>query len=124
MILLSELLSDYDRAFTGMARSGYPLITVVDNFRVFKGATTRSATPLYTIKGNKLFAGLATSGAPLATLVGDLIFLGWTNRGVPLARLKGDRSFKGITFSGSPLVTVPSGNVHTLFAATYHALRG
>jgi hypothetical protein len=39
-----------------------------------------------------------------------------------LARLERTRSYKGMAVSGSPLVTVPSGNVTTLFIATYHAL--
>lgn len=124
MILLRELLGDYDRAYLGTAVAGHPFITVVDNFRVFKGASVRSAVPLYSIRGNKLFKGLAVSGAPVATLVGDLMFLGWDVNGVPLARLKNRMSFKGISFAGAPIVTVPSGNVHTLFAATYHALKG
>lgn len=124
MILLKELLSDYDRAFKGAARAGYPLVTVVDNFRVFKGDKVRDAVPLYSVRGNKLFKGLAVSGAPLATLVGDLMFLGWQVNGAPIARLKQDFSLRGISFSGAPIVTVPSGNPATLFAATYHALRG
>lgn len=124
MILLKELLSDYDRAFKGASRAGAPMITVVDNFRVYAGAATRAAVPLYTIKGNKLFKGLATSGAPLATLVGDLMFLGWSISGAPMARLKRDISIKGASTMGSAITTVPSGNVATLFAATYHVLRG
>jgi hypothetical protein len=124
MILLRELLSDYDRAYKGMAVSGAPLITVVDNYRVFKGALVRSGSPLYTIAGNKLFKGLSVSGMPLATFVGDLIFAGNKVSGAPLARMKKNFSLKGISVSGSPIVTVPSGNIATLFAATYHMLRG
>jgi hypothetical protein len=124
MILLSETLSDYDRAYKGAARAGSPLLTVVDDFRVFQGAKTRDAVPLYSIRGNKLFKGLAVSGMPLATLVGDLIFQGAQVSGAPIARLKGDIALRGISFSGAAIVTVPSRNVNTLFAAAYHALRG
>lgn len=123
MILLRELLSDYDRAFKGAARAGYPLVTVVDNFRVYAGSNVRGA-PLYTVQGNKLFQGSSVSGAPLATLVGDLVFSGWQVSGAPIARLKRDISLRGISSAGTPIVTVPSGNTTTLFAATYHALRG
>ena len=59
---------------------------------------------------------------PLATLVGDLMFKGNAVSGAPMARLESRRAYKGIALSGSPLVTVPSGNVTTLFIATYHAL--
>jgi hypothetical protein len=97
---------------------------VVDNYRVFKGALVRSGTPLYTVSGNKLFKGLSVSGMPLATFVGDLIFLKNQISGAPLARMKKTFSVKGIAVSGSPIVTVPSGNIATLFAATYHMLRG
>ena len=124
MILLKELLSDYDRGFKGAARAGSPMITVVDNFRVFEGSATRAAVPLYTIKGNKLFKGLATAGAPLATLVGDLMFPGWHVSGAPMARLKREISIKGAATMGPAVATAPSGNVATLFAATYHALKG
>jgi hypothetical protein len=61
---------------------------------------------------------------PLATFVGDLIFAGNKVSGAPLARMKKNFSLKGISVSGSPIVTVPSGNIATLFAATYHMLRG
>lgn len=123
MILLKELLSDYDRAFKGTARAGSPFITVVDNLRVFSGNNVRGV-PLYSVQGNKLFRGMSVAGAPLATLVGDLMFLGWQINGAPMARLKRDISLRGISFSGAPIATVPSGNPVTLFAATYHALRG
>jgi hypothetical protein len=119
-----ELLSDYDRAFKGMSQAGDPLLTVVDNFRVFRGASVRSATPLYTISGNKLFKGLAVSGMPLATFVGDLIFHGNQVSGAPLARMKKTFSLKGTDTMGTPIVTVPSGNIATLFASTYHAIKG
>jgi len=54
--------------------------------------------------------------------MGDLLFNGNTVSGAPMARLANGRSYKGTAVSGSPLVTVPSGNVTTLFIATYHAL--
>lgn len=123
MILLKELLSDYDLAFKGAAVSGAPFITVVDNFRVFKGKETRGV-PLYTIVDNKLFKGMATSGRPLATLSGNKMFLGTQVAGAPSAILKDRLSVKGISGMGPALVTVPSKNIKTLFAATYHALFG
>lgn len=124
MISLVEVLSNYDRAFKGIAVSGYPLVTVVDDFRVFKGANVRDAVPLYTIVGNRLFKGLQVSGAPIATLSGDRIFKGWNVAGMPIARMKGRVSIKGTALAGPALVTVPSKNIKTLFAATYHALYG
>jgi len=123
MILLREVLSDYDLAFKGAATSGAPLITVVDNFRVFKGNDIRG-TPLYTIVDNKLFKGMATAGRPLATLSGNKMFLGTQVAGAPSAILKDRLSVKGISGMGPALVTVPSKNIKTLFAATYHALFG
>jgi hypothetical protein len=122
MILLRELLGKRDLAFKGTAQAGHPLITVVDDFRVYVGASLMGA-PTYTIVGNKLFANNSVAGVPLATLVGDLVFRGYSVAGLPVARLVGSRSFLGPTVSGSPLVTVPSGNVSTLFAATYHVLQ-
>lgn len=121
MILLRELLGDYDLAFKGAATAGAPFLTVVDNFRVFKGKDIRGV-PLYTIVDNKLFKGMATAGRPLATLSGDKLFLGTQVAGAPAAMLKRTISIKGISSMGPALVTVPSGNIKTLFAATYHAL--
>lgn len=123
MILLRELLGDYDLAFKGAASSGAPLITVVDNFRVFKGNNLRGV-PLYSIVDNKLFKGMATAGRPLATIVGDKMFLGTQMAGAPSAIFKSKISIKGVATMGPALVTVPSGNIKTLFAATYHALFG
>lgn len=123
MILLRELLGDYDLAFKGASVSGAPLITVVDNFRVFKGSDVRG-TPLYTIVDNKLFKGMATSGRPLATISGNKMFLGTQVAGAPSAIFKDRLSVKGVSGLGPALVTVPSKNIKTLFAATYHALFG
>lgn len=123
MILLTELLSNYDRAYRGTATAGAPIVTAINNSMIFLGASTRGS-PVYTIKSNKLFKGAAASGQPLATLVGDLLFLGTQVSGMPLARLKKTFSLSGTNMSGSPLVTVPSGNIVTLMAATYHVLRG
>jgi len=67
---------------------------------------------------------MSVSGEPLATLVGDLIFKGKAVSGMPIAKISGTRSYKGISPSGSPLVTVPSADVPTLLAATYHVLFG
>lgn len=123
MVLLRELLGDHDLAFKGMAVSGEPFITVIGGFRVYKGRRI-AGSPIYTISGNKLFRGMTTAGRPLAVLSGDLVFLDIKKIGSPIARLSGTRSFRGIAAAGSPIVTVPSGNTATLFAATYHALRG
>ena len=122
MISLLELLGDYDRAYKGTSVAGFPLLTVVDNFRVFEGNLVRDAVPLYTIVGNKLFKGLAVSGRPLATLSGDRIFLGTTVAGYPAATIKGRLALKGAEVAGRPIATVPSGNRNTLLAAAYHAL--
>lgn len=124
MISLVELLGDYDRAFKGTSVAGFPILTVVDNFRVFEGNLVRDAVPLYTIVGNKLFKGLAVSGRPLATLSDDRIFLGTSVAGMPAARIKGNLVFKGADYMGRPLATVPSGNRKTLLAAAFHALHG
>jgi hypothetical protein len=123
MILLRELLGDYDVAFKGAATAGAPLITVVDNFRVFKGHSVRGS-PLYTIVGNKLFKGMAVSGRPLATISGNMMFLGTQVAGAPAAIFKDRLSVKGVSGLGPALVTVPSKNRKTLFAATYHILFG
>lgn len=123
MILLRELLGDYDLAFKGAATSGSPLISVVDNFRVFRGNDLRGV-PLYTIVDNKLFKGMATAGRPLATISGNKMFLGTQVAGAPSAIFKGRISIKGISSLGPAIVTVPSGNIKTLLAATYHALFG
>jgi hypothetical protein len=123
MISLRELLGDYDRAFKGQSVAGFPMLTVVDNFRVFEGNLVRDAVPLYTLVGNKLFKGLAVSGRPLATLSGDRIFLGTSVAGYPLARIKGNLVFKGGDVMGKPIATVPSGNRNALLAAAYHALQ-
>lgn len=123
MILLRHLLENFDKAFTGIAISGNPVLTVASNTRVYKG-TSRSGAPLYTINKNKLFKGTSVSGAPVATLVGDLMFKGQDVSGYPIARLVGQHTFKGASTSGTPIVTVPSRNILTLFAATYHTLFG
>lgn len=123
MISLKDLLFEQDRAYQGVTTVGVPTITVTGNSKVYSGRAVRGA-PLYTIVGNKLFKGNTISGVPLATLVGDLVFRGIQITGSPIARLKGIRSYKGVTQSGYPLVTVPSGNIQTLFAATYHTLLG
>lgn len=124
MISLMEVLGDYDKAFKGTSVSGYPLLTVVDDFRVFKGVNVRDAIPLYTIVGNRLFKRLQVSGAPLATLSGDKIFRGWNVGGMPIARIKGRIAIKGTALMGPALVTVPSQNIKTLLAAAYHVLYG
>jgi hypothetical protein len=123
MILLKEILSDRDLAFKGNNVYGDPFITVIDNFRVFLGRSV-AGSPAYSIVGDKLFSGMMVSGRPLATLVGDLIFLDIQTIGSPLARIVGTYSFEGMSPAGYPIVTVPSKNINTLFAATYHALRG
>jgi hypothetical protein len=123
MVLLRELLGNHDVAFKGMAVSGHPLITVIGGYRVYRGRSV-AGSPIYTISGNKLFKGMTTAGRPLAVLSGDLVFPDIQLIGSPIAKLVGNRSYKGIAKVGSPIVTVPSGDVATLFAATYHALRG
>ena len=123
MSLLRELVVENYTAFKGVASSGTPILTTVGGFRVYTGVSV-SGSPLYTVSGNKLFSGMATSGMPLATLVGDLVFPKNSISGEPLGRLKNKISVSGISGAGSALATVPSGNIPTLFAATYHVLRG
>jgi len=67
---------------------------------------------------------MSTAGRPLAVLSGNLVFPDIQLIGSPIAKLVGTRSYKGIAGAGSPIVTVPSGDMATLFAATYHMLRG
>lgn len=115
--------ADRHVAFPGISPSGYPVLTVNQEGRVFQGAAI-SGHPLYTVVGKHLFEGIAISGSPLATLVGERIFPGISISGSPMATLVGTHAFAGQAPSGSPLVTVPSGDRITLFAAAYHTVRG
>ncbi len=123
MIPLKKLIFGVKRdlVFKGAAVSGLPMLTLVDDFRVYE-AQNLAGVPLYTVVGNKLFKGLAVSGRPIATVIGDLIFRGSDVAGMPIARIKGDRVYKGATFAGAPLATSPTKNVSVLLAAAYHLL--
>lgn len=130
MILLRTLLtegSNVDRAFKGPSRAGSALLTVVDNYRVYKGNniyTSKSSLPLYTLVGNRLFKGSATSGSPLANLSGTKVFKSNNVYGVPLATIVDEVAFGGANLRGLPLVTVPGGNPLALMAAVYYVLYG
>lgn len=130
MILLKQLLTEgmgIDRAFKGTARGGSALLTVVDNYRVYKGSsiyTAKGSLPIYTLVGNRLFKGDKIAGAPIANLSGNKVFKGSNVYGMPLATISREVAFKGMTLGGLPLVTVPGGNPLALMVAAYHVLNG
>jgi hypothetical protein len=130
MISLKALLMEgmgIDRAFKGTARGGAAVLTVVDNFRVYKGSniyTAKGSLPIYTIVGNKLFKGDKIAGVPIANLSGNKVFKGSNVYGMPIATIVRDTAFKGMALGGLPLVTVPSGNPLALMVAAYHILNG
>lgn len=129
MIRLSYLLEgmNIDRAYKGTSLGGSAILTLVDNFRVYKGSniyTAKGSLPIYTVVKNNLFKGDKIGGSPIANLSGNKIFKGNAVYGIPLATIKGNVAFKGNDVGGLPLVTVPTGNPFALMAAVYHTLYG
>lgn len=130
MISIKALLTEgmtIDKAFKGTSRGGSPMLSVIDNYRVYKGSniyTSKSSLPIYTIIGNRLFKGDKIAGAPIANVSGNKVFRGNEVYGIPLATLDGEVAFNGMSIRGLPLVTVPGGNPRALMAAVFHVLYG